>query len=75
MKYADVMALRDLTIRDILLTKLGETDEEKRTIGQLFEAAVQAANKDLAQQLRDMFGRDVSDRILERMQQTAQSAV
>ncbi|GEM_PF-4446975 len=48
MKYADVLALRDLTIRDILLTKLGDTEEQKRNLGLIFDAAVKAANKDVA---------------------------
>lgn len=71
MKYADVLVLRDHTIRDILLAKLPITDEQKEQFGSFFDKAVQAADEDLAEQLHDLFGID-ADRILKRKQEAEQ---
>ncbi len=74
MKYADILALRDRTIRDILLVKLQASDEQKQQVGALFDKAVQAANQDVVIQLRDLFGKD-ADRILERKNAAEQSTL
>ena len=72
MKYADVMALRDNTIRDILLTEMPLGEEEKEQFSLLFDKALQAANEDLTVQLRLLFGKD-ADLVLKRKHDTEQS--
>lgn len=57
MKYAEIVALRDNTIRDFLLAKLPIADEQKETLGDFFDKAVKAADEDLKVQLRDLFGK------------------
>lgn len=74
MKYAEVLALRDLTIKDILAAKLPITDEQKQAFGSLFDSVVREANEDVNLQLRDLFGKDV-DRILKRKRETEQSTL
>jgi hypothetical protein len=72
MKYAEVLALRDHTIRDVLLAKLPISDEQKESFGTFFDKAVQAADQDLTTQLRDLFGND-AERILQRKRETEAS--
>lgn len=74
MKYAEIVALRDNTIRDFLLTKLPITDEQKETLGDYFDKAVKAADGDLTVQLRDLFGKE-ADRILKRKQEAEGSTL
>ena len=74
MKYADVLALRDNTIRDILTARLPMSDEQKQVFAGLFDDAVEAANKDVELQLREIFGKD-SELILQRKAATEQSTL
>jgi len=74
MKYADVLALRDNTIRDILTARLPMSDEQKQVFAGLFDNAVEAANKDVELQLREIFGKD-SELILQRKAATEQSTL
>jgi hypothetical protein len=74
MKYGELLALRDQTIRDILLAELQATDQDKEQVGALFDKALQVANRDVEQQLRDLFGKDI-DRILKRKYEAEQSTL
>ena len=74
MKYADVLALRDNTIRDFLNSHFpaSVSDQEKLDFGALFDRAVKVANDDVEVQLRDLFGKD-AERILKRKRETEQT--
>jgi hypothetical protein len=74
MKYAEVLTLRDNTIRDILASQLPIPDEQKREFATWFDNAVEAANKDVELQLRELFGRD-SERILKSKTAAEQSTL
>ena len=74
MKYAEVLALRDNTIRDILTSQLPIPDDQKGQFATWFDNAVEAANKDVELQLRELFGTD-SERILKSKAATEQSTL
>lgn len=74
MKYAEVLALRDNTIRDFLNHQLPIPDEAKSKFAELFDKAVKAADDDLKTQLHDLFGKE-ADRILKRKHETEQATL
>ena len=74
MKYADVLVLRENTIRDYLQENLPLTDEQKEQFSSLFDKALQVADDDIRTQLSDLFGRD-ADRIWKRKRETEQATL
>jgi len=74
MKYGELLALRDNTIRDFLLTRLPLPDGQKEAFVQSFDSAVAAADNDLQIQLRSLFGKD-ADRILRRKHEAEESTL
>jgi hypothetical protein len=73
MRYADLLTLREQTIRDKFLSAVPATDQQKVAYQELLVKVAQEADQDLFAQLKDLFGAAEARRILERKQQ-AESA-
>lgn len=75
MKYAELLALREQTIRDKFLREVTATDKQKEEYQQLLVRIAQEADRDLNKQLEDLFGITEARRILERKRETEGAAL
>jgi predicted amino acid-binding ACT domain protein len=73
MKYVELVALRDNTIRDILLANLAMSDQEKEAFSHDFDEAVMRANEDVKIQIKDIFTGEQARRVLDNVAKIANS--
>jgi hypothetical protein len=70
MRYLDLLALRERTIKDRFLATIKASDEEKKEYSDLLEGFAREADEELRVQLSGLFGEDEATRIMARKEQT-----
>lgn len=73
MRYVDLLALRERTIKDKFLTEIKVSAQQKKEFSDLLETLARESDEELRQQLSALFGRDEANRLMALKEQTEYS--